>query len=68
VPGTLLSGTPGIAMVSGPPEDLLSTIGASSPSATAVAIAAIVLLAMGGALIWAVRAGYIAQIWASLSI
>ncbi len=67
VPGKLLSGTPGIAMVTGPPEILLGTVAGAPSSATAVAIAAGVLLAMGGALVWAARAGYIAQTWAAIT-
>lgn len=67
VPGALMSETPGIAMVNGPPGSLLGTVAGPPSSATAVAIAAVVLLAIGGALVWAARAGYIAQVWASIT-
>jgi hypothetical protein len=63
VPGSLGSETPGIAVVSGPPERLLGHAEGPPSSALAVAIAAVVLLALGGALVWAARVGYVTQMW-----
>ena len=67
VPGALLSGAPGIAMVLGPPEGLLGRVSGPPSSALAVGVAGVVLLALGAALVWAARTGYVAQAWAVLA-
>lgn len=67
VPGSLTSGTPGVAMVLGPPEALLGRSGGLPSSAVAVGVAAMVLLALGATLVWAARAGYVAQLWGQVS-
>ena len=63
VPGALGSEAPGIAMVVGPPDGLLGRVAGPPSSALAVAIAAVVLLALGGKLVWATRAGHVAEMW-----
>lgn len=67
VPGALLSGNPGIAMVVGPPESLFGRVSGPPSSALAVGIAGVVLLALGAGLVWAAQAGYVAQAWAVLA-
>jgi hypothetical protein len=64
VPGGLGSESPTIVMVQGPPQDLLSGAAGLPSSAIAVAIAAVLLLGLGGGLVWAARAGYVAEMWA----
>jgi hypothetical protein len=63
VPGGLGSEVPGISVVSGPPERLIGHAAGPPASALAVGIMAAVLLALGGALVWAARDGYVAQVW-----
>lgn len=67
LPGGLLSAAPGIAMVPGPPEGLLGSVAGPPSSAMAVGVAAVVLLALGAALVWAARAGYVAQAWVAVA-
>jgi hypothetical protein len=65
VPGALTSGTPGVAMAVGSPDGLLGKAGGLPSSVWAVAAAGVVLLALGAALVWAARVGYVAQAWAA---
>jgi hypothetical protein len=65
VPGSLTSGTPGVAMSVGSPDGLIGRAGGLPSSVWAVAAAGLVLLALGATLVWAARAGYVAQVWAA---